>query len=265
MRKLLLLFGILALSLQSCSIIKKPFVFTARVNTNNEVRSYIKTYAPIAQDEMREFGIPASITLAQGILESGAGKSTLAQKSNNHFGIKCHNGWEGKTVLHDDDAKDECFRVYDSPRGSYRDHSLFLTQRNRYSVLFTYRPRDYKAWAKGLKKAGYATDRKYARRLVAYIKAYDLKSYDKIRFRKKKQNTLVYNYPQKPKSSSNGAKNQSTTRSSKSTKKQVHNVSKGETLYYVSKLYGVSIKDLKKWNKLKKNTIKTGQKLIITN
>lgn len=262
MRKYLLLFGILSLFLQSCSIIKKPFVFTARVTTNDEVRSYIKTYAPIAQDEMREFGIPASITLAQGILESGAGKSTLARKSNNHFGIKCHKGWEGETVLHDDDAKDECFRVYESPRESYRDHSLFLTQRNRYSFLFNYRPRDYKAWAKGLKKAGYATDRKYARRLVAYIKAYDLKSYDKLRYRKKKK-VLVYQYPQKQKGSVK--KDDSKSLLSTKSQKQTHIVSKGETLYYISKLYGVSIEDLKKWNQLKKNSIKTGQELIITN
>lgn len=261
MRKLQLLFGILVLSLQSCSIIKKPFVFTARVNTNNEVRSYIKTYAPIAQDEMREFGIPASITLAQGILESGAGKSTLARKSNNHFGIKCHTGWDGRTVLHDDDAKDECFRVYNSPRESYRDHSLFLTRRNRYSFLFNYRPRDYKAWAKGLKKAGYATDRKYARRLVAYIKAYDLKSYDKVRFRKKKREALVYNYPQKQNRSNGSSTLLKPNKTNKG--KQLHKVSRGETLYYISKRYKVSIEDLKKWNGLKSNHLKTGQKLII--
>lgn len=261
MRKYFVLFSILSLALQSCSIVNKPFVFTARVNTNDEVRSYIKTYAPIAQDEMREFGIPASITLAQGILESGAGKSTLARKSNNHFGIKCHTGWEGKSVLHDDDAKDECFRVYDSPRESYRDHSLFLTQRNRYSFLFNYRPRDYKAWAKGLKKAGYATDRKYARRLVAYIKAYDLKSYDKIRYRKKEQ-ALVYQYPQKQTVTAQN-KEQKPLISKNKKNRQTHLVSKGETLYYLSKLYGVPIKDLKKWNQLKNNSIKTGQELII--
>jgi len=258
MRKLQLLIGILVLSLQSCSIIKKPFVFTARVNTNNEVRSYIKTYAPVAQNEMREFGIPASITLAQGILESGAGKSTLAQKSNNHFGIKCHQGWNGASVLHDDDAKDECFRVYNSPEESYRDHSLFLTQRNRYSFLFNYQPRDYKAWAKGLKKAGYATDRKYARRLVSYIKAYDLKSYDKIRYRPKKKKALVYNYPQKLSSTS---KNSPLLNSGSS--KKIHKVTKGETLYYISKRYEVSVDDLKKWNGLKSNHLKTGQELLI--
>ena len=127
---------------------------------NDFTIAYIGTYKNIAIDKMEKYNIPASITLAQGILESGNGLSTLAKKSNNHFGIKCHSGWKGKRVYHDDDKKGECFRKYPTPEGSFNDHSIFLTGRGRYEFLFDLKPDDYKAWAKGLKKAGYATDRK---------------------------------------------------------------------------------------------------------
>jgi hypothetical protein len=127
---------------------------------------------------MKEYGIPASITLAQGILESGSGNSRLARLANNHFGIKCHKGWTGKTFRMDDDAKNECFRKYKDPSESYRDHSLFLTQRGRYAFLFDYEVTDYKSWAKGLKKAGYATNPKYPQLLINLIERYDLAQYD---------------------------------------------------------------------------------------
>ena len=122
------------------------------------VEIYISNYQDISMEEMREYGIPASITLAQGILESGAGRGQLSRKSNNHFGIKCHTTWNGARVYHDDDEKGECFRRYEDPDDSFRDHSLFLTSRSRYSKLFVLKKSDYKGWAKGLKKAGYATD-----------------------------------------------------------------------------------------------------------
>lgn len=139
---------------------------------------YIERYSVIAVSEMYRSGVPASITLAQGLLESGYGRSELALKSNNHFGIKCHNGWQGGKVYHDDDAKGECFRKYDDPEDSYRDHSDFLRYRDRYKFLFDYKVTDYKAWAYGLKKAGYATDPAYPTKLIKLIEDYKLYQYD---------------------------------------------------------------------------------------
>ncbi len=139
---------------------------------------YINKYADLAVKEMKRVGIPASITLAQGMLESGNGNSTLAKKSNNHFGIKCHNDWDGKRVYHDDDSKGECFRKYKDVYESYLDHSDFLATRQRYASLFFLKPTDYKGWAHGLKKAGYATDPKYAKRLIEIIEVNDLHRFD---------------------------------------------------------------------------------------
>jgi len=139
---------------------------------------YIQKFHKIAIDEMHSYGIPASITLAQGILESGNGNSQLSKKSKNHFGIKCHKGWEGKKVYHDDDEENECFRKYRKVSDSYRDHSEFLKNRYRYSFLFDYKMTDYKSWAKGLKKAGYATNPHYADKLIELIERFDLAQYD---------------------------------------------------------------------------------------
>lgn len=139
---------------------------------------YIEEWHEVAVAEMKEFGIPASITLAQGILESGNGQSELAKKSRNHFGIKCHEDWEGDRVYHDDDEDNECFRKYDDAEDSFRDHSLFLKNRSRYASLFEEHPTDYKAWAKGLKKAGYATNPKYTTLLIDLIEKYDLHRFD---------------------------------------------------------------------------------------
>jgi len=145
--------------------------------TKSDMANYIQTYAGIAVEKMREHKIPASITLAQGILESAAGKSELAQNANNHFGIKCGGKWSGKTYTKDDDKKDECFRKYDSPEQSYEDHSVFL-QASRYTELFSFEITDYKAWANGLKKAGYATDNQYPQKLIRLIEDYELMRYD---------------------------------------------------------------------------------------
>lgn len=139
---------------------------------------YIEKYKNVAIKKMKEYGIPASITLAQGILESGSGNSRLARRANNHFGIKCHKEWNGKRFYMDDDAKHECFRKYKDPADSYRDHSLFLTQRGRYSFLFEYDVNDYKKWAHGLKKAGYATNPKYPQLLIGIIERNKLAQYD---------------------------------------------------------------------------------------
>ena len=141
---------------------------------------YIQTYKDIAIREMKTYKIPASITLAQGLLESGAGNSALAREAKNHFGIKCHKGWEGDTYIMDDDAKDECFRKYRTAEESFVDHSEFLSGRSRYAALFDLEITDYRGWAKGLKAAGYATNPKYAQLLIDRIELYDLTKYDKI-------------------------------------------------------------------------------------
>ena len=139
--------------------------------------TYIEQWQDEAVHQMKKYGIPASITLAQGILESGNGVSELAQRSNNHFGIKCHATWTGKRTYHDDDEKGECFRVYDNPADSYEDHSHFLL-RDRYAQLFELDPTDYEGWAKGLKACGYATDPAYADRLITLIEKHDLHALD---------------------------------------------------------------------------------------
>lgn len=138
---------------------------------------YVKTYKDLAIRQMKSHGIPASIILAQACLESGNGNSRLAREANNHFGIKCHN-WTGETILHDDDEKNECFRKYSHPEGSFTDHSEFLRYRERYKLLFDLDPLDYKAWAHGLKSAGYATNPNYAQLLIKIIEDYKLYQYD---------------------------------------------------------------------------------------
>lgn len=143
-----------------------------------DVEAYINRYKDLAVEDMVQYGIPASIKLAQAIIESGAGKSQLAVQANNHFGIKCHNQWNGQRYHYDDDHKNECFRKYASVRDSYRDHSEFLRSRQRYAVLFTYDPRDYRAWAYGLKACGYATNPRYAEVLIKCIEDYDLHQWD---------------------------------------------------------------------------------------
>lgn len=146
---------------------------------NSRYVEYIKQYAPMAVDQMKRHKIPASITLSQGLLESGAGYSELSRESNNHFGIKCGGSWNGRSVRHDDDARQECFRAYRNPKDSYEDHSLFLRRGARYAFLFDLKITDYKGWARGLKKAGYATDPSYANRLITIIEDYELYRYDR--------------------------------------------------------------------------------------
>jgi len=139
---------------------------------------YIAKYSEIAVREMYRSGVPASITLAQGLLESGKGLGYLAIQANNHFGIKCHQDWQGERVYYDDDEKGECFRKYPTPEESFVDHSNFLRFKPRYASLFEYNTADYKSWAYGLKSAGYATDPKYAEKLIAIVERYDLSQYD---------------------------------------------------------------------------------------
>ena len=144
---------------------------------NSAYEDYINRYKDIAIEQMMKHHIPASITLAQGLLESGAGKSLLTVSSNNHFGIKCHNEWTGRRFYKDDDIKDDCFRVYDNARESFEDHSKFLL-RPRYQSLFSLKITDYKGWARGLKACGYATNPQYADKLIGLIELYGLYEYD---------------------------------------------------------------------------------------
>lgn len=152
----------------------------AQLAKNQRYLDYIDQYKDLAIEEMLRYDIPASITLAQGLLESGAGKSELAVKGNNHFGIKCH-GWAGRSVYHDDDEEQECFRAYDNARDSYEDHSKFLRSGKRYAFLFQLDRSDYKGWARGLKSAGYATSPTYANSLIKIIETYKLYKYDSAR------------------------------------------------------------------------------------
>lgn len=154
-----------------------PFMAFSQAKWNQSYQNYVDAYKDIAIQEMLKYNIPASITLAQGILESGAGTSDLARKGNNHFGIKCH-GWTGRTVHHDDDARQECFRAYDNALQSYEDHSQFLRNSQRYASLFLLKNTDYKSWAHGLKAAGYATNPQYANLLINLIETYQLYQYD---------------------------------------------------------------------------------------
>ena len=248
----------------SCSIIKFPFKaaknvkksivkkkdnsssqyerFIRNMSSVERYKWYIRTYSKIAVDQMKKNKIPASIILAQGLVESGAGGSNLALKSNNHFGIKCHQEWRGKKVYHDDDEKDECFRKYKNPVESYKDHSEFLTTRGRYSFLFRLPNKDYVKWANGLKKAGYATDPRYPEKLISVIEKYKLWKFD-------------------------GSKKQITK--SKKTNKQKSKddsnyvVKKGDTLYSISKKHNTSIDEIKKKNKLKNDQLNVGQRLKI--
>lgn len=212
-----------------------------RRNTYNyTVESYIAEFAPIAQEEMKLYRIPASITLAQGILESGAGRGDLTRRANNHFGIKCHD-WEGDRVYHDDDRRGECFRKYKEARYSYRDHSLFLANRGRYASLFDLDPDDYRGWAKGLRKAGYATDRRYPDKLISLIERYELYRYDAEMLGKA---SPVY-----------------TSMPNENSESYV--VRKGDTLYSIAKRYNTSVEELKRNNDLVGNTISIGQVLNI--
>ena len=215
-------------------------------NLNKHTLAYIRKYAPIAVKEMHAYEIPASITLAQGILESGRGRSELAAKSNNHFGIKCHTKWQGERVYHDDDEKGECFRKYQYVETSYNDHSEFLTKRSRYSFLFNYRKKDYKKWAKGLKKAGYATDKKYPNKLIKIIETYKLYDFDDIIKKdfKVTKGKLKYNKPL-------------------NAIDDYYEVRKGDTLYSIAKKYKISVVKLKEINELKNNNLNIGQRLLL--
>ncbi|MFD2292161.1 glucosaminidase domain-containing protein [Mariniflexile gromovii] len=200
---------------------------------------YIALFRAIAQEEMRLYGIPASITLAQGILESNSGKGRLAVEANNHFGIKCHD-WTGERIYHDDDASQECFRKYNDSKYSYRDHSLFLTQRSRYAALFKLKKEDYKGWARELRNAGYATDRKYPEKLISLIERYRLHKYDE-----EVLGDVYVKYEDEIGDFS------------------IYYVERGDTMYSISKKFNMSVEELKAANNLSTTSLSVGQKLKI--
>ena len=216
---------------------------TTRVTTSSDnVRNYVNTFSETAKKNMREHGIPASITLAQGILESGAGKGRLCMEANNHFGIKCHTGWTGPSITHDDDALQECFRKYSDPADSYRDHSLFLTSRPRYAGLFKLDKGDYQGWAKGLRAAGYATDPKYPDKLISLIERYQLYTYD---------NEVLERENLKPFQNSNTVVSN----------ELLYTVQQGDTLYSLSRKFNISVEELKRLNNMSDNNLAIGQQL----
>lgn len=209
--------------------------------TKEAITQYIAQYKQIAIDNRKKFGIPASIILAQGILESGAGKSDLATDANNHFGIKCTSDWQGEKTYHDDDAEKECFRKYKKAAESFADHAIFLSKRPRYASLFTLQITDYKNWAFGLKKAGYATDAAYPEKLISYIEKYQLYQYDGAALETTKNTVLGIH---------------------KDTS-QYYEVQQGDTLYSVAKKLGVSVSFLQEKNMLTDYNLRIGQQLQI--
>ena len=264
------------------------------VAQSNAHLQYIDKYKDLAISQMKKYGIPASITLAQGLLESDVGRSMLAVEGNNHFGIKCHTDWTGKKMYHDDDRRDDCFRVYRNVEGSFEDHSLFLTTHSRYAFLFDLKTTDYVGWARGLKKAGYATNPAYAEKLIEIIERYNLDMYDKGgKF--KKENAAAVGFAHQPYISNNLlyvrigdgeslkeiAKEFDMTRmrlrryneinreyvpepgsviylerkKGKADKQyQLHTVQSGESLWSISQLYGVRLKALMRRNGLDENS-----------
>ncbi|NQX41992.1 Flagellum-specific peptidoglycan hydrolase FlgJ [Pedobacter steynii] len=250
--------------------------------------NYIETFKAVAIEEMNTYGIPASITLAQGIIESGSGNSSLAKYANNHFGIKCTSEWKGKAYYKDDDNTNDCFRVYKDARESYKDHSEFL-KRKRYSFLFELDKNDYKNWANGLKQAGYATNPRYPAMLISMIEKYQLYQYDQSESEKEKLKRedkifteINANIPQEKKKftpvATPPSKQVITTPADTSAPvktavigtvmpatlaEKVYTVQKGDTLYNLSKRFNISIEDIKTLNSLTEEGIKIGQKLVL--
>ncbi|OOQ61482.1 glucosaminidase domain-containing protein [Mucilaginibacter pedocola] len=274
MRKFCILFA-LAIVFNSCSA-HKGTISSSKARKNNKAiqkrnsaaiashrnmssLEYIDRFKAIAIQEMNTYGIPASITLAQGLFESGAGNSDLAVAANNHFGIKCGSTWTGESYYKDDDNTNDCFRVYDNPEDSYRDHSEFLKKKN-YARLFELDKNDYKGWAYGLKAAGYATNPKYPQLLLNIITKYNLDQYDRpegeIAKIKREDRVLdqINNNMNQP---------QADTIVKESPDDKIYTVKQGDTLYSISKRFGITVDELRALNKMSDNGIKIGQKLVV--
>jgi len=239
---------------------------------SDQVKDYISKYDYVAKNNMKKYGIPASIILAQGILESGAGRGTLCVNANNHFGIKCHNDWSGEKVYHDDDSAQECFRKYKLAAESFDDHSLFLTSRGRYANLFKLEKDDYKAWARGLRAAGYATDPKYPEKLIGLIERYDLAKYDAEvlgndytpapkPIADPKPTPAVVTKPKPAPSIQDAVK--TTDKTIAASGGGSYTVLKGDTLYSISKKNNMTVDELIQLNGLSGNAISIGQVLKV--
>ncbi|GAA4337569.1 hypothetical protein GCM10023149_47080 [Mucilaginibacter gynuensis] len=222
-------------------------------------QQYIERFKAIAIKEMNLYGIPASITLAQGLFESGNGNGELAKVANNHFGIKCTSDWTGKSYYKDDDNVNDCFRVYNNPEDSFRDHSEFL-KRKRYAKLFELDKDDYEGWAYGLKAAGYATNPKYPQLLLTVIKRYSLDQYDrpenelqKIKREDRVLTEINDNIGQAAKDSIIEV----------TPVIKIYTVQQGDTLFNISKRFSLTVDELKALNNMADNNIKIGQKLVI--
>lgn len=234
--------------------------------------SYIETFKAVAIEEMNKYGIPASITLAQGISESGSGNSTLAKYANNHFGIKCTSDWKGKAYYKDDDQSNDCFRVYKDARESYKDHSEFL-KRKRYSFLFELDKNDYKNWAIGLKTAGYATNPKYADMLIGIIEKYKLNQYDspeseseKIAREDRVFTEINANIPVDKKKFTPvdvAPKDPPISTTTTAPADGYYVVKQSDTLFKISQLFKLTVDEIKALNKMTNNNIKIGQKLLV--
>ena len=215
----------------------------AQSTWNARYQNYINQYKDCAIEQMLKWKVPASITLAQGLLESGAGDSNLARKGNNHFGIKCH-GWTGKTIYQDDDKRNECFRSYSSPFESFEDHSRFLASGQRYRNLFNLKITDYKGWARGLKAAGYATNPKYADRLIDIIQLYRLYEYDTARSYDKKMNAHTKDH---------GLNGQPLHAMGKYNKNYFIYARRGDTFRSIGEEIGISYKKIARYNERDKD------------
>lgn len=264
MKRTFILF-ILASVIVSCSS-KRSAVKAGKNRSGIElVRSrsateYIDKYKINAITEMNKYGIPASITLAQGLLESGNGNSTLAVEANNHFGIKCTSDWKGKSIYRDDDRRNDCFRVYKSADESFRDHSEFL-KRKRYAFLFELDKDDYEGWAYGLKQAGYATNPRYPELLISLVERYGLHQYDrkegKIEKIKREDKVLTEIAQQIP-------QEKTTQPAETPVAMKIYEVVKGDTLYSISKRFGLTVDELKILNSIQEDGIKLGQLLVVS-
>ncbi|WP_394800336.1 glucosaminidase domain-containing protein [Mucilaginibacter daejeonensis] len=310
--KKLFYFSVIVLALSACSSRKKtvggvmtntpraketPTIPKEVAKTNNErvqrenkvtpgtltypaytVASYVDRFKAIAIKEMNLYGIPASITLAQGLFESGFGNGELARVANNHFGIKCTSDWTGRSYYKDDDRPNDCFRVYNNPEESYRDHSEFL-KRKRYAKLFELDKNDYEGWAFGLKECGYATNPQYPQLLINAIVKYNLAQYDRpegeIQKIKREDRVLAQINKNAGKAAKDsivsiapgslypGSRNNTPTTISSSTQGRYYTVTTGDTLYNISKRFNLTVDQLKALNNMTDNSIKIGQQLII--
>ena len=290
MRSSLLLLLVIVLSLAACSSHRKivhknrpnipssePSVADKKAELNNKkireqaekptggyinytALQYIDRFKAIAVQEMNQYGIPASITIAQGLFESGNGNGDLARYANNHFGIKCTTDWKGEGYYKDDDQHNDCFRVYANPEQSFRDHSDFL-KRKRYAHLFELDKNDYQGWAQGLKDAGYATNPKYPQLLVNIIQKYNLDVYDRpeneMQKIKREDRVLTQINQNIGKAAKDSIVNTAPVN-------KTYTVTTGDTLYSISRRFGLNVDDLKTLNNMADNSIKIGQKLIVS-